>query len=79
MLLFLMCLVAQSCLTLATAWTVAGQAPPSMGILQARILQWVAMPTLLGIFTTHGSNPGLPHCGGILYQLSHQGNQQLSE
>ena len=26
-----------------TPWTVARQAPPSMGILQARILEWVAM------------------------------------
>ena len=76
MLLFLTCLVAQSHVTLATPWTVARQVRRSTDILQARILQWVAMPTLLGIFTTHGSNPGLPHCGGI---LSHQGNQQLSE
>ena len=27
-----------------TPWTVAHQAPLSMGILQARILEWVAMP-----------------------------------
>jgi len=26
-----------------------------------------------GIFLTQGSNPGLPHCRQILYQLSHQG------
>ena len=26
-----------------------------------------------GIFPTQGSNPGLLHCGWILYQLSHQG------
>ena len=25
-----------------------------------------------GIFPTQGSNPGLPHCRQILYQLSHQ-------
>ena len=37
------CLVAQSCLTL-TSWTVA-QAPLSMGIFQARILEWVATPS----------------------------------
>ena len=29
---------------LVTPWTVAGQTPLSMGILQARILKWVAMP-----------------------------------
>ena len=28
---------------------------------------------LQGIFLTQGSNPGLPHCGQILYRLSHQG------
>ena len=28
---------------------------------------------LQGIFPTQGSNPGLPHCGWILYQLSYQG------
>ena len=28
----------------ATPWTVAHQAPPSMGVLQARILEWIAMP-----------------------------------
>ena len=29
----------------ATPWTVAHQAPLSMGILQARTLEWVAMPS----------------------------------
>ena len=29
------------------------------GILQARILGWVAMPSSKGIFLTQGSNPGL--------------------
>ena len=27
---------------------------------------------LWGIFPTQGSNPGFPHCRGILYCLSHQ-------
>ena len=27
------------------------------------------------IFPTQGSNPGLLHCGQILYQLSHEGSQ----
>ena len=34
----------------ATPWTVACQAPLSMGILQARILEWVAMPYARGSF-----------------------------
>ena len=33
-----------------------------------------SLPLLQGIFATQGSNPGLPHCGQILYQLSHKGN-----
>ena len=37
-------LVAPSFLS-ATSWTVAHQAPLSMGILQARILEWVTMPS----------------------------------
>ena len=32
----------------ATPWTVARQAPLSMGILQARTLEWVAMPSSRG-------------------------------
>ena len=34
--------VAQSCLTLCDPWTVAYQAPPSVG-LQARVLEWIAI------------------------------------
>ena len=29
---------------------------------------------LQGIFPTQGSNPGLPHCRQILYQMSHKGS-----
>ena len=32
----------------ATAWTIARQGPLSMGILQERILQWVAMSSSRG-------------------------------
>ena len=32
----------------------------------------VGSPSLLGIFPTQGSNPGLPHRRRILYQLSHR-------
>ena len=47
-----------------------------MGILQARILEWVAVP-LQGIFPPQGSNPGLLHCRQIFYQLSHQGSPRI--
>ena len=32
---------------------------------------------LQGIFPTQGSNPGLPHCRLILYQLSHKGSPRM--
>ena len=34
---------------------------------------------LQGIFPTQGSNPGLPCCRRILYQLSHQGSPRILE
>ena len=60
--------------SLSRVWlfaTIARQAPLPMGVLQARILEWVAIQ---GIFPIQGSNPGLLHCRWILYSLSHQGN-----
>ena len=50
----------------------------SMGILQARTLEWVAMPPP-GDPPNPALNPGLPHCRGILYCLSHQGNPGILE
>ena len=47
-----------------------------MCILQARILEWVAMPYSWRIFPIQGLSPGLtylPHCKWILYLLSHLG------
>ena len=46
-----LCCVALSCSVMsdsATPWTVARQALLSVGILQARILEWVAMPSSSG-------------------------------
>ena len=48
-----------------TPWIVACQASLSMGILQARALEWIACP-FQGIFPTQGLNPGLPYCRQIL-------------
>ena len=50
-----------------------------MGILQARILEWIASALLQGIFPSQGSNPGLLHCRQSLYQLSYQNLYQLAE
>ena len=38
----------------ATLWTVARQVPLSTGILQAKILEWVAMPFSRGIILNKG-------------------------
>ena len=32
-----------------------------------------------GVFPTQGSNPGLPHCRKVLYQLSHKGSPRILE
>ena len=34
---------------------------------------------LQSIFSTQGSNPGLPHCRWILYHLSHKGRPRILE
>ena len=40
----------------------------------------VGSPSLLqGIFPTQGSNPGLPHCRWIPYQLSHKWSPRILE
>ena len=66
--------VTQSCPTLCNPmdYTVHG-------ILQARILEWGSLSLLQGTFPTQGSNPGLPHCRWILYQLSHKGSPRILE
>jgi len=33
----------------------------------------------MSIFLTQGLNPGLLHCGWILYQLSHKGKPRILE
>ena len=38
-----------------------------------------SLSLLQGIFPTQGSNPGLPHCRQILYQLSHKGRPRILE
>ena len=38
-----------------------------------------SLSLLQGIFPTQESNPGLPHCRRILYQLSHKGSPRILE
>ena len=63
-----------SCIQLfTTPWTVACQAPGSMGILQVRITGVGSLSLLQGNFPTQESNWGFLHCRQILYQQSYQG------
>ena len=59
-------LVAQSCLTLCNHTNCSLQGFSVHGILQARILEWIAIPS------SKGSNSGLLHCRQILYLLSYR-------
>jgi len=38
-----------------------------------------SLSLLQGIFPTQGSNPDLPHCVWILYQLSHKESSRILE
>ena len=57
----------------ATPWTVACQASLSMGILQARILEWVAIPFSRGS-SQPGIEPGSPalQADSLLSDQSHE-------
>jgi len=57
----------------STPWTTESMNSPGQntGVGSLSLLQ--------GIFPTQGSNPGLPHCRQILYQLSHQGSPRILE
>ena len=72
----MLCLVAQSYLTLCH---LTDCSPPGSSVHRDSKGKKVAMPSLQGIFPTQGSNPGLPHCRWILYQLIHQGSPKGRE
>ena len=63
-------LAAQLCPTCWDSTDFSLPGPSVHGILQARILEWIAI--LQGIFTTQNTNPGLLHCRQILYHLSYK-------
>ena len=58
---------------LATPWTAAHQAPPSMGFSRQEYWSGVPLPSP-GDLPDPGIEPGLPHCRQTLYCLSHQGS-----
>ena len=61
--------VAQSCLTLCNPMDSLWNSPDQNTGVRSCSLQ--------GIFPTHRSNSGLPHCRRILYQLSHKGSPRI--
>ena len=72
---FLMCvLVARLYPTLCESMDYSTPCSSVYGILQARILEWIATPFSRGIFPTQGLNPGLLHCNQVLYNLSYSGS-----
>ena len=75
----LLCLITQSCLTLGDP---IDYSPPSSfvyGDSPGKNTEVGCHALLQGIFTTQGSNPGLPHCRWILYHLSLQRNPRILE
>ena len=69
-------LVAKSCLILCDPMDCSSPGSSVHGILQARILEWVAI-AFSGDLSDKGSNPALLHCRQILYHLRHQGNPRF--
>ena len=67
------CLVSQSCPSLCDPVDYSSPGFSVHGILQVRILVWVAIPFSRGsFFLNQELNLGLMHCRQILYYLSHQ-------
>ena len=63
-------LITQLCLILCDPMDCSPPGSSIYGILQVRLLEWVAVP----FSRTQGPNPGLPYCRRILYQLNHLGS-----
>ena len=72
-------LVTRLCLTLCDPMDCSPSGSSVHEILQARILEWVAISLLQRIFPTERLNLALPHCRQILYHLSHQGSHMYKE
>ena len=68
----------QSCPTLCNPVDCSPPGSSVHGVLQAGILEWVAVSFSGGIFQTQGSNRGLLPLRQILYQLSYQGSPEIN-
>ena len=68
------CLIAQCCVILCDSMDCSPSSSSVHGDSPGKNY-WRALlchALLQGIFPTQESNPGLPHCGRILYQLNHK-------
>ena len=72
-------LVAQLCQTLCDPMDCSPPGSSVRVIFQARILEWVAMPSSRGSSQPRDRRAGLPHCTQILYYVSHQGRPRILE
>ena len=72
-------LVAQSCLTLCNPMNCSPPGASVHGILQARILEWVAIP--FSRWSSRSRDQTWPFCIGrrVLYHLSYQGSPPLKQ
>ena len=75
--LSVLCLVAQSCLTLCDPIYCSPPGASVHRIFQARMLELGCHADLQEIFLTQGLDPGLRHCRWILYCLSPLGELQI--
>ena len=66
-------LVAKSCPTLATPWTISCQAPLSMGFSRQEYWNGLRFPSPEDLLDPV-IEPGLLHCRQILYRLSYEGS-----
>ena len=71
-----LCFVAQSCPTLCDPTDYSPPGSSVHGILQARTLEWVAVPSSRGICPIQELNRGLLHCRQILYCLKPPGKPE---
>ena len=74
-----LCLDAQLCLTLCSPMDCSPPGSSVHGDSPGKNTGVGCCDLLQGIFPTQGSKPGLPHCRRVLYQLSHQGSQHVSQ
>ena len=70
-------LVTQLCLTLCDPMGYSLPGSTAHGILQARILEWVAMPFSMGSYWPRNWIQVSPHYKQILYHLSYQGSPYM--